>query len=110
MLEFDSSRPSVRLHYLNSFQASTRWSGRSAHTGKFVGASRDGPLGVIGTWELGASNQSVFPSREHMLPTWCLDLWVPEIISRDFRNLAMHLTPQPPPPYVVVRVIRFVAR
>ena len=60
VLEFDSSRPSVRLHYLNSFRASTRWSGRSAHTGKFVGASRDGPLGVIGTWELGASNQSVF--------------------------------------------------
>ena len=58
-LEFDSSRPSVRLHYLDSFRAATRWSGHSAHTGKFVGTSLDGPLGLIGTWELGRSNRSV---------------------------------------------------
>ncbi len=59
LLEFDSSRPSVRLRYVNAVRSDTRWSGHRAHTGKFVGASLDGPLGVIGTWELGRSNQSV---------------------------------------------------
>ena len=59
VLAFDSSRPSVRLRYLRSFRSDTRWSGHSAHTGKFVGATLDGPLGVIGTWELGRSNRSV---------------------------------------------------
>ena len=58
-VEFDSSRPTVRIRYLDAARADTRWSGTSAHSGKFVGTSRDGPLGVIGTWELGRSSATV---------------------------------------------------
>ena len=58
-IEFDSSSPSVRFRYLNLLRSDTRWSGQRAHAGKFVGVSLDGPLGVIGTWELGRSNRSV---------------------------------------------------
>ena len=58
-VEFDSSRPSVRIRYFDAARSDTHWSGASAHSGKFVGTSRDGPLGVIGTWELGRSSGSV---------------------------------------------------
>ena len=58
-IEFDTGSPTVRFRYLNSLRSDTRWSGPRAHTGKFVGVSLDGPLGVIGTWELGRSNRSV---------------------------------------------------
>ena len=58
-IEFDSTSPTVRIRYVDAFRDDTRWTGYRSHTGKFVGHSVDGPLGVIGTWKLGRSNASV---------------------------------------------------
>ena len=58
-VEFDSSGPTVNIRYLDAVRPDTRWRGSRSHSGKFVGQSVDGPLGVIGTWQLGRSNQSV---------------------------------------------------
>ena len=57
-IEFYSLSPSVRIRYRDAARSDTRVSGHRSHTGKFVGTSRDGPLGVIGTWELGRSGRS----------------------------------------------------
>ena len=51
-LEFDDTRPDVRIRYENLRLGETFWNGRASHDGKFVGKSQDGPLGVIGTWTL----------------------------------------------------------
>ncbi len=58
-IEFDSSRPSVRIRYLDASRPDTRWDGSASHSGKFVGTSLEGPLGLIGTWELRRSTRSV---------------------------------------------------
>ncbi len=52
---FSSSNPEVRVRYFNFGRSDARWSGSRTFTGKFVGESIDGPLGVIGTWSLGPS-------------------------------------------------------
>ena len=57
-IEFDSLSPSVRIRYIDAARSDTRVSGHRSHAGKFVGTSRGGPLGVIGTWELGRSSRS----------------------------------------------------
>lgn len=53
-IEFDSngSSPSVSIRYRDSAFREATWSGNRSHSGKFVGRSFDGPLGVIGTWSL----------------------------------------------------------
>ena len=58
-IEFDSTSPSVRITFVDPFLDDTRWTDYRSHTGKFVGQTANGPLGIIGTWQLGRSNSSV---------------------------------------------------
>ncbi len=52
-VEFASSSPSVRVRYLDPFRTEASFSGTRRLEGKFLGASADGPIGLIGTWRLG---------------------------------------------------------
>ena len=58
VIGFDSTNPVTRIGYLDAARFDTRWTGSRAFTGKFVGRSIDGPVGVIGTWSLGSSSYS----------------------------------------------------
>ena len=51
-LEFDDTRPEVRIRYENIRLGERTWVGNAFQNGAFVGKSLDGPLGVIGTWSL----------------------------------------------------------
>ena len=51
-LEFDDTRPDVRIRYENIRLGERTWVGNASQNGAFVGKSLDGPLGVIGTWSL----------------------------------------------------------
>ncbi len=50
---FSSSSPAVRIRYESVARRDATVSGTRSHVGKFVGLSLTGPVGVIGTWELG---------------------------------------------------------
>ena len=50
---FEDSSPRVRIRYHDLARSETSFIGSKSHEGKFVGQTGDGPLGVIGTWELG---------------------------------------------------------
>ena len=58
-LEFDDTRPDVRIRYENIRLGEGTWNGTAFHDGKFVGKSLDGPLGVIGTWSLSDSSLNI---------------------------------------------------
>ena len=53
-LEFSSVSPTVRIRYYDIGRLDSRYFGTRSHEGKFVGYSIDGPVGVIGTWRVGA--------------------------------------------------------
>ena len=48
-----SGSPTVRVRYEDSTRGETGYAGTRTLAGKFIGKQVDGPLGVIGTWELG---------------------------------------------------------
>ena len=50
---FSSSSPTVRVRYFDISRRDSGFTGAKRHEGKFVGLSYYGPVGVIGTWELG---------------------------------------------------------
>ena len=50
---FSSSSPTVRIRYYDIARRESSFFGSKSHEGKFVGLRVDGPVGVIGTWELG---------------------------------------------------------
>ena len=52
LLALNGSNPTVNLHYEND-PSQNDVSGTDSMTGKFVGTSYDGPLGVIGNWSIG---------------------------------------------------------
>ena len=51
---YSTSSPTVRIRYFDVGRPDSRYFGTRTHEGKFVGYSIDGPVGVIGTWRLGA--------------------------------------------------------
>ena len=48
-----SSFPAVRIRYFDLSRRESSFTGAKRHEAKFVGLSHDGPVSVIGTWELG---------------------------------------------------------
>ena len=50
---FSSLSPTVRIRYYDISRRESGFFGSKSHEGKFVGLRVDGPVGVIGTWELG---------------------------------------------------------
>ena len=58
-LEFDETRPDVRIRFENIRLGERTWSGSASQDGTFVGRSLDGPLGVIGTWSLSDSSLDI---------------------------------------------------
>ena len=52
-VEFLDERPTVRIRFQDPFRSEQRFSGTARQEGKFVGYSLNGPLGVIGTWQMG---------------------------------------------------------
>ncbi len=48
-----SGSPSVQVRYEDSTRGQTGYAGTRSLEGKFLGKRADGPVGVIGTWELG---------------------------------------------------------
>ncbi len=52
-LGFSRTSPSVRIRYESVVRRDANFTGKRSHEGKFVGLSLNGPVALIGVWELG---------------------------------------------------------